>query len=138
MNFSDTKSALKCSKNNLCNVFNPDLHCALFFLLSLLKTNSTPHREAQRRSGLKEIQRLQNKHNFSIKNPKIPKNLLLRMHLNSLNNQIMAMCLRKRLLLEASSQMSVKYQKGLQFRINSNSIKSNKSLFWRTEFAELP
>ena len=63
--------------------------------------------------------------------PKIPKSLL-RMHLNSLKNKIIALCGKlclKRLLLEASSQMSVKYQKGLQFRINSNSIKSNKSLF---------
>ena len=45
--------------------------------------------------------------------PKVPKSLLLRMHLNSLKNKIIALCgklcLEKRLLLEALSQMSVKY-----------------------------
>ena len=43
---------------NLCEPFNPDLRCALFFPSFLLKTNSTPQREAQRRSGLKGSQRL--------------------------------------------------------------------------------
>ena len=44
--------------SNLCNPFKYDLHCALFSHLSLLKTKSTPQREAQRRSYLKGLHRL--------------------------------------------------------------------------------
>ena len=47
-----------CKVIYLCNPFNSDRGCALFSLLSYLKTNSTPQREAPRRSGLKGLQRL--------------------------------------------------------------------------------
>ena len=49
---------------NLCNPFKFDLRCARFSLLSLLKTKSKPQREAQWRSYLKALQRLQVKANL--------------------------------------------------------------------------
>ena len=46
--------------NNLCNPFKYDLRCALFSLLSFVKTNLTPQgeREAKRRPYLKGLHRL--------------------------------------------------------------------------------
>ena len=52
------QSYLTSSYNNHCNPFKYDLRCALFSLLSLLKTKSTPQWEPQRMSYLKGLQRL--------------------------------------------------------------------------------
>ena len=57
--FEVHEDRLKISSYNLRSPFKYDSRCALFSLLSFVTTNSTPQKEAQRMSYLKEVQILQ-------------------------------------------------------------------------------